>query len=78
MDNTRTTFAGPKTTVFTNFLDLMDECKAAQDVVRVELSSARAPRVKQPRGVLAMVDESQCQPVSDVEISEPPADPERP
>lgn len=79
MDNTRPASQAPRTTVFTDFWDMMDECKAVQEVVRVELSSARSPRSpKPPCGVLALVDESECQPVSDVEVSEPPTDQERP
>jgi hypothetical protein len=80
MDNTRPAACQvPKTSVFTDFWEVMADCKAAQDAAPGNAPAARAPhRCAPPLGVLALVHDSQCEPVSEVEISDPPSAAEHP
>lgn len=59
----------PATTVFTNLRDLLSACATGHHVVGMGVPPAPAPP---PRGVLAIVEDSQCEPVTEIDLTEPP------
>jgi hypothetical protein len=64
--------ARPATTVFTNVWDLMSAFATRHDIVGASLPRAPVPSDPPLRGVLAIVEDSQCEPVSEIDITEPP------
>ncbi len=70
---------GPRTGVFIDFDDIKSHLKADKAAARqADAYEPTMPCDLLLYGNVSMVDESQCQPVSDIEVSELPIGQERP